>query len=93
MVSKCHDGSSSYLGDCRQDNFEKARYRPNGISLISMNEWAVANINFVAAPCCVIKCRALRDHKNVDICTMLLISQRRTQGLLLRKQMALIKAE
>ena len=48
--------------------FEKARERPNGISLKFMNEWAVADIKFVAAPCCVIKCRVLRDHKNVDIC-------------------------
>ena len=73
--------------------FEKARERPNGISLKFMNEWAVADINFVAVPCCVIKCRVLRDDKNVDICTVLLICQCRTQRLLLGKQMALVKAE
>ena len=73
--------------------FENVRYRPNGISLKFMNEWPVANISFVAAPCCVIKCRVLRDDKNVDICTVLLICQCRTQRLLLGKQMALVKAE
>ena len=73
--------------------FEKARYRTYKISLKFMNEWTVANINFVAEPCCVIKCRVLRDHKNVDIYAVLLVSQCRTQGLLLGKQMALGKAE
>ena len=72
---------------------EKARYLPNGISLKFTNEWVVANINFVAAPCGVIKCRMLKVYKNVDICNELLISQCRTQGLLLEKQMALVKAE
>ena len=70
--------------------FEKVRYRPNGISLKFINEWAVAYINFAVAPCCVIKCRVLKNHKNVGICTVLRISQCRTQGLLLGKQMALM---
>ena len=73
--------------------FEKARYRPSEISLKFMSDWAVANINFVAVPCCVINRRVLKDHKNVDICTALLISHCRTQGLLLGKQVALVKAE
>ena len=73
--------------------FEKVRYRPNGIFLKFINEWPVANINFVAAPCCVIKCRVLKNHKNVDVCTLLRISQCRTQGLFLGKQIALVKAE
>ena len=90
VVAKRDDGSSSGIDGTI---FGKARYRPNRISLKSMNEWAVVNFNFVAAPCCVIKCRVLRDHKNVDIFTVLLISQRRAQGLLLGKQMALVKAE
>ena len=71
----------------------RPRYRPKAISLKFTNEWVVANINFVAAPRWVIEYRALRDHKNVDICTVLLISQCRIQGLLLGKQMALVKAE
>ena len=73
--------------------FEKAKYRPNEISLKFMNGRAVANINSVAAPYCVIKCHVLKDHKKVDICTVLLTSQCRTQGLFREKQMALVKAE
>ena len=92
MVCKFDDGSSSCLGDQRLDDF-KVRYSPNGMSLKFMNEWAVANINFVAAPCCVRKYRALRNYKNVDICIVLLISQCRTQGLLLGRLMVLVKAE
>ena len=73
--------------------FDNARYRTNGISLKFMKKWAVASINFVAEPWCIMKCREFRDHKNVDICTVLLISQCSIQGLLLGKEMVLVKAE